>query len=674
MQIHKAQGTPCNIKSKAQKEKFDEMLLDEGARDEKDLVRIMKIKKVSRIASKIKNKYYRDKHKILRHCRYLVSFIRLQQYRIQDHRKWRSLSGNKENLYLSLMKYDIISFDIFDTLITRTLYNPVDVFCLMEKELGIVDFSRMRVEAERSAIQKYDRDISLDDIYDEIKELLGSQKEQIKQLEINTEIKVMIGRKSVVDIYHRLISAGKTVYCVSDMYLPKYAIEKILKKCQIQLPTKMIISNCVNRRKDTMTMWPYMRDMIKGKSYIHVGDNFVSDFVNPVKCDISAAYIANSHFMTRHSIMWNRYRLFRNDKLGDMIIKGLLFNKKLFNSPFGDGSYRKFSLQDIGYTIYGPILLYFCLWLYQHAQREKYDGIFFFAREGYYLKPLYDKIVQSVYGEKENTYYFLTSRLAAATASFGNRGEIEEYLRDIPFDGMFSQLLKERFSLRTDVNGDCRIRLPKDIKNVLYRVEPYVQTILENAKKNKSLYQKYTKRLIFGYESKKIAVVDIGYSGTAQYYMSKAMEKSDLEGLYLYLGENVKPHRLGEKAYSCIPLKEGKWAPWMLMETVLTAPEPQFVGFASEDDRLSPVYRAEVITAEKKRQLGEVFYGVNQFVDDYLAIDERPSLDDLSISLALSLLQALDDGELPPKDSDLDFFSVDVAFDGAKRNTTLKID
>jgi hypothetical protein len=112
----------------------------------------------------------------------------------------------------------------------------------------------------------------------------------------------------------------------------------------------------------------------------------------------------------------------------------------------------------------------------------------------------------------------------------------------------------------------------------------------------------------------------------------------------------------------------------MLMETVLTAPEPQFVGFASEDDHLSPVYRAEMITAEKKRQLGEVFYGVNQFVDDYLAIDERPSLDDLSISLILSLLQALDDGELPPKDSDLDFFSVDVAFDGAKRSTTLKID
>ena len=37
------------------------MLLDEGARDEKDLVRIMKIIKVSRIASRIKNKYYRDK-------------------------------------------------------------------------------------------------------------------------------------------------------------------------------------------------------------------------------------------------------------------------------------------------------------------------------------------------------------------------------------------------------------------------------------------------------------------------------------------------------------------------------------------------------------------------------------------------------------------------------------
>ena len=67
-----------------------------------------------------------------------------------------------------------------------------------------------------------------------------------------------------------------------------------------------------------------------------------------------------------------------------------------------------------------------------------------------------------------------------------------------------------------------------------------------------------------------------------------------------------------------------------------------------------------------------MFIGVNQFVDDYLAIDNMPLIEDISLSPVLLLLQALNDGELLPRDSDLEFFSVDVAFDGAKRTKTLK--
>lgn len=603
---------------------------------------------------------------------YLTGVVKLQKHNIRDYRKEKALSDNQEDLYQKLIQYDVISFDIFDTLITRSVYDPTDVFRLIEKKTGIVGFSDTRINAEQKAIQHHDHDVTLDDIYDEIETLADFEKEKVKQLEIDTEIKIMVGRESVVDVYHRLLNAGKNVCCVSDMYLPKSVIENILRKCQITLPAKMIISSSVNKRKDTMTMWPYMVDVTKGKSYIHIGDNFVSDFINPSKQHITSAYLANSHFLVEHSTLGTRYNLLRMSKIGDAIVKGLLINKKMFNSPFGYASTRRYTLQDIGYIVYGPILLYFCLWIYQQTKREKYDAIFFFAREGYYLKPLYDKVVRLVYGIEENTSYFLTSRLAAATASFKNREEIEEYLQEIPFNGMFSKLLKERFSLNVDIKDDITILLPQDLKNVLHRIEPYLQDILENAKENRVLYQKYTNRLLPNYEKQKVAVVDIGYSGTAQYYMSRVLDKFNLEGLYLYLGKNVKPYRLNEDADSCIPLKEGKWIPWMLMETILTAPDPQFVGFESKDGDLSPVYRLEMITAEKKQQLETLFSGVNQFVDDYLKIDEKPSFDDISLTLILQLLQALNDGEVLPTKSDLGFFSVDVAFDGAKRAKTLK--
>lgn len=632
----------------------------------------MRITRLSDIPKKIKNKIVLYQHQGERYWQYLAGVIRLQKHDIRDYRKKKALSDNQEDLYQLLIKYDIISFDIFDTLITRSVYDPTDVFRLMEKKTGIAGFADMRINAERKAIQHHDHDVTLDDIYDEIKPFASFEKEKLKQLEVDTEIKIMVSREAVINVYHRLLDAGKTVCCVSDMYLPQSVIENIFRKCQIDLPDKMVISNCVNKRKDAMTMWPYMLDTTKGKSYIHIGDNFVSDFINPRKQHITSVCLANSHFLVEHSTLGTRYDLFRTSKIGDAIIKGLLFNKKIFNSPFGYASTRRYTLQDIGYTVYGPILLYFCLWIYQQEKQKKYDAIFFFAREGYYLKPLYDKIVQLVYGIEENTSYFLTSRLAAATASFKNREEIEEYLQEIPFNGMFSKLLKERFSLNVDIKDDIAILLPQHLKKVLYRIKPYIQDILDNAKKNRALYQRYTNQLLSNYEKNKVAVVDIGYSGTAQYYMSRVLNKFDLEGLYLYLGENVKPYRLNENADSCVSLKEGKWVPWMLMETILTAPDPQFVGFESKDDELCPVYRSEMISPEKKRQLEALFSGVNQFVDDYLEIDEMPSLDDISLTLVLQLLQALNDGEVLPIKSDLRFFSVDVAFDGAKRAKTLK--
>lgn len=632
----------------------------------------MRIYELSNIPRKIKNKIILYYHRELLCWQYLAGVIRMQKHEIRDYRKRKSLSGNQEDLYQVLMKNDIISFDIFDTLITRSVYSPVDVFRLMEKKLGIVGFSGMRVNAERNAIQHHDRDINMDDIYDEIKNISALEKEKIKHMEIDIEIEIMVSRKAVVDIYHQLLDAGKTVYCVSDMYFPKFVIEAIFKKCHIKLPTKMIISNCVNKRKDSMTMWPYVKDMAKGRSYIHIGDNFISDFINPGKHNISSAYIANSHFLAEHSTIWNRYRLFQYNDIGDMIIKGLLFNRKIFNNPFRYKLPKRYSLQDLGYVVYGPILLYFCLWIYHQSKQKKYDGMFFFAREGYYLKPLYDKIARAIYGAAETTCYYLTSRLAAATASFRGKADVEEYLREIPFNGRFSKLLKERFSLYVDVADDSVVRLPQDRKDVMRRISPYMQEILKNAKRNQSLYQKYTNCLFPDYKKKKIAVIDIGYSGTAQYYMSRALDKFNFDGLYLYLSENIKPHRLGENTDSCIPLKMGKWISWMLMETVLTAPNPQFIGFDRKNDKLCPIYRTETITAEKKGQLAALFDGVNQFVDDYLTIDKMPLLDDISLPLILSLLQALNDGELLPKDSDLEFFAVDVAFDGASAFKTLK--
>ena len=60
-----------------------------------------------------------------------------------------------EILEKEIQKYDIISFDVFDTLIMRKILYPSDIFTMMELNLrkegdrGVSNFARLRIEAER---------------------------------------------------------------------------------------------------------------------------------------------------------------------------------------------------------------------------------------------------------------------------------------------------------------------------------------------------------------------------------------------------------------------------------------------------------------------------------------------------------------------------------------------
>lgn len=54
---------------------------------------------------------------------------------------------------------EVVSFDIFDTLITRLIYNPDDIFMLMERKIYNeynlkLDYLKVRKEAEAKATAK----------------------------------------------------------------------------------------------------------------------------------------------------------------------------------------------------------------------------------------------------------------------------------------------------------------------------------------------------------------------------------------------------------------------------------------------------------------------------------------------------------------------------------------
>ncbi len=140
----------------------------------------------------------------------------------------------------------LVSFDVFDTLITRNVLEPYDVFRLMNREFNVsigssdfVSFSEIRRSCEASCRERMKKvhpdyeDVNLDEIYEEIevqtvyeRELL----EEMKLLEISLEHKVCRRRNVGYELYRLAVEAGKEIIFVSDMYLPKAIVARLLSE------------------------------------------------------------------------------------------------------------------------------------------------------------------------------------------------------------------------------------------------------------------------------------------------------------------------------------------------------------------------------------------------------------------------------------------------------------
>ena len=137
-----------------------------------------------------------------------------------------------EKIKKEILKYDIISFDIFDTLIKRNCSKPTDIFKIVENRYNNnnnkkIDFYNKRRNAESKALINTNKNsVTLDEIYENIS-LKKEELEELKLLEIQTEIDYCVKNDSMYDLYKYCKSNDKKIICTSDMYLSKNVIEKI---------------------------------------------------------------------------------------------------------------------------------------------------------------------------------------------------------------------------------------------------------------------------------------------------------------------------------------------------------------------------------------------------------------------------------------------------------------
>jgi len=185
--------------------------------------------------------------------------------------------------------HDIISFDIFDTLVMRKVYYNKDVFRQMAQRLDPVwgiDFFTARTEAEFTLSRETYPYIEA--IYDDVLRrcpCLKGQKEALIADEIALEKELIIPRQEVVEVFDLAKNMGKMVNIVSDMYFHEDTIRMILDNVGVAGYQKLLVSSEYQSSKPQHLFEKYLKEIPAGRC-LHIGDSWECDILPAGKLGI----------------------------------------------------------------------------------------------------------------------------------------------------------------------------------------------------------------------------------------------------------------------------------------------------------------------------------------------------------------------------------------------------
>ena len=134
-----------------------------------------------------------------------------------------------------LCQHDVISFDVFGTLILRPFSSPRVLFSIMEQQLGIYKFAKIRVDSEDEVrLERLKKDghenTTLHEIYRRIAEKTNLDPVLTAKFEYDLELEYCYANPYFKEIVSRCREAHKTIIVCTDMYLSRQQIQGILRK------------------------------------------------------------------------------------------------------------------------------------------------------------------------------------------------------------------------------------------------------------------------------------------------------------------------------------------------------------------------------------------------------------------------------------------------------------
>lgn len=320
----------------------------------------------------------------------------------------------------------VASFDVFDTLLTRTWAEPRDLFVALGRflrNLGLTsrvdtEFAVLRRQAEHSARNRQaSREIPLAAIYEELASLEGwspTQRDRALQAEIDLEargIRPVPGRLSDVQAARQ---RGCRVAFLSDMYLPSVVIRSWLEKAGLFLPGDLLlVSGEAGTGKGTGGLFRIAREQLSASpDWTHFGDNPRADDAAPRALGLRTVLDQRVHLTSRERLLRGEDRFAPEWRSR---LAGAARLARLEAAP--DLSSREQALWDLGAVVAGPLFFGYTRWCLEEAGRRGLHDLYFLARGGQVFFRIAELLSKPA---GLRCHYLHTSRLAFSGAFDGD--------------------------------------------------------------------------------------------------------------------------------------------------------------------------------------------------------------------------------------------------------------
>jgi FMN phosphatase YigB (HAD superfamily) len=465
-------------------------------------------------------------------------------------------SGCLDELHELLLKAKVVSFDIFDTLLVRTVSNATDVFVIVERESGVAGFHEARIRAEAEARERLSgkigaHEVTLTEIYDALRlprDLPADwPAERLMELELATEQRVLTRSPGVEAIYEMAVNAGKPVIAVSDMYLPPDFVQKML--AANHLPMDRVFVSCAYRKsKHEGSLYGEVAAAlnVRPDEILHFGDNFKADCAAALQAGVAGYHLPALRDHLRRDTRFNQRAIKQLEAAAtrgkgaqhNLLASALLAHLSMFKAANPAPSMAS----QFGAMYAGPLVVGFAYWLSDVAKAGKVKHLRLATRDGYITEAIWQRL-----GLPGRASIFHTSRrltlMPALVTSFEKElpslltASTKVTLADciqrlnLADDGALLEALGKIAPVDQPIDGPRRVEAAL---RALRECEALIQGI---AAKELDGYQAYLRQE--GFEAASDAVADCGWALSSQ----RRMER--------FVGEKFRGYYIGslEHAY-----------------------------------------------------------------------------------------------------------------------------